>query len=506
MSTHSTRRMRLPALIRSLRMRLTLSYVLFIGLLLIGVGMLFDRGLDSMLQGQSELMLEQEWGDVLAYLNLNTNPPSWSPHSEMAGEREVIARIRQCIDVESVDGRVWESSPAFRQLTDYTFIDHDEAMAAPRPLIKRLHGRGGEAYLVRLGRARIQDREIYLAVGIPVRGMFEMLAGFVRRYFFALPALLLLIGVVGWVLARRALAPVKELAAAASAVSGGNLNLRLAERGTGDELDALVRSFNSMLERLEKNFAHVSQFSVNASHELRTPLTAARGQLEVALLSERSAGEYRETIAVAVHELERLSQLVHSLLLLAQAESGQLKLQFKRHNLAALVENVLSQHHVAAVEKGVRLESDMPAQDCFAMVDREQFEQTLSQLVSNAVRFSPPGGVVRLALAYGGGLPGDIRLAVSDTGPGIPPEHQARVFDKLYKVRDGQIGGAGGAGLGLSFAAWAAQAHGGRIELKSRIGEGATFTIVLPGAALTDAPEQSDTSGEEQAPIKEAQN
>jgi signal transduction histidine kinase len=120
----------------------------------------------------------------------------------------------------------------------------------------------------------------------------------------------------------------------------------------------------------------------------------------------------------------------------------------------------------------------------------------LSQLVSNAVRCTPPGGVVRLALAYGAGVPGDIRLSVSDTGPGIAPDHQAHVFDRLYKVREGPPGSGDGLGLGLSFAQWAAQAHGGRMELRSSAGHGATFTIVLPAAALTAAP----------LPVKEVQS
>ena len=506
MTFHLTSRLRAPAFFRSLRMRLTLSYVLFFALILTGAGMLFERALDSMLQRESLLMLEQEWGDVLAYLNLNTDPPTWSPHADLPGQREVIARIRQYIHIESLDGRVWELSPGFRHLTDYTFIDHDEALAAPRPLLKRLHGPRGESYMVLMGRARHQDKEFYLAVGVPVRGMFEILQGFVRNYFLALPPVLLIIAFLGWLLARRALTPVHELAAAAGAVSGGHLDLRLAEHGTGDELDTLVRTFNGMLQRLERNFAQMSQFSVNASHELRTPLTTARGQLEVALLSARTVEEYREAIGVAVQELERLSQLVHSLLLLAQAESGQLKLQLRRHNLAALVENVLSQFHVAAVDKGVRLESDMPATDCFALVDRTEFERMLSQLVSNAVRSTPPGGVVRLALSYGAGLPGDIRLSVSDTGPGIAPEHQAHVFDRLYRVREGQPGSDGGLGLGLSFAQWAAQAHGGQMELRSSAGHGATFTIVLPAAALAVAPEQGDPLDEAPVPVKEVQS
>jgi signal transduction histidine kinase len=113
---------------------------------------------------------------------------------------------------------------------------------------------------------------------------------------------------------------------------------------------------------------------------------------------------------------------------------------------------------------------------------------------------------VRLALSYGAGLPGDIRLSVSDTGPGIAPEHQAHVFDRLYRVREGQPGSDGGLGLGLSFAQWAAQAHGGQMELRSSAGQGATLTIVLPAAALAVAPEQGDPLGEAPVPVKEVQS
>ena len=158
-----------------------------------------------------------------------------------------------------------------------------------------------------------------------------------------------------------------------------------------------------------------------------------------------------------------------------------------------------------AVDKGVRLESEMPQADCYALVDRLEFERMLSHLVSNAVRCTPAGGVVRLELACGGGRPGDIRLSVSDTGPGIAPEHQAQVFDRLYKVRAGQAGSESGLGLGLSFARWAAQAHGGRIELKSAAGQGATFTIILPAAALAEAPAQGEAPAASLA-VKEAQS
>jgi heavy metal sensor kinase len=505
MTAHLSTLLRLPAVLRSLRMRLTLSYVLFFSAVLGTAGILFERALDSMLQQQSELMLEQEWGDVLAYLGQDTTPPRWLPHINTAGEADVVARIRQCIRIESLDGQVWELSPRFNQLADYNFIDHDEALASSRPILKVKHGPKGETYMVLMGRARDEGKEFYLAIGVPVRGLLAILQGFVYTYFLAVPAVLLIIGLLGWLVARRALIPVKELAAAAGAVSGGHLEVRLQEHGTGDELDTLIRTFNSMMERLSRSFEQISQFSVNASHELRTPITAARGHLEVALLSATTTGQYREAITEAVQDLEQLSALVNELLLLAQAESGQLVLHTKRCNLVSLVENVLSEHHPAAMLKHLQLDAEMPERHCFAYVDRQQFERMLSSLVSNAIRYTQPGGEVRIALAYGGGVPGDIRLSVSDTGPGIAPEHQPHIFDHLYKIRGVQAGGGSGLGLGLSFALWTARAHGGRIDLKSALGQGSTFTVVLPPRLLASEAPPSDGSSSESLPDAEAE-
>jgi len=484
MTVHISSLLRLPPVFRSLRMRLTLSYILFFAAVLAAAGLLFQRALDSMLQQQSELALKQQWGDVLAYLDQSTTPPTWLPRAGSAGANDVVTRIRQCIRIESIDGEVWELSPKFNQLVDYNFIDRDEAVAAPHPILKLKHGRKGETYMVLMGRAYDEGREFYLAIGVPVRGLLAVLQGFVHTFFLAVPAVLVIMGLFGWWIARRALMPVKELAAAAGAVSGSHLDVRLPEHGTGDELDALIRTFNGMMERLGRSFEQISQFSVNASHELRTPLTAARGNLEVALLSANTVEDFRAAVTEAVQDLEQLSDLVNELLLLAQAESGQLVLHPRPCNLISLVENVLSGHHRAAMAKELRLNADMPERPCFANVDREQFERMLSNIVSNAVRYTPAGGEVSVALAFGGGAPGDIRLSVSDTGPGIAAEHQPHIFDHLYKIRGVQRGGGSGLGLGLSFALWTARAHGGRIDLKSTPGHGSTFTVVLPARLL----------------------
>ena len=488
MSFHVSSTLGLPRFLRSLRMRLTISYVLFFALVLAGAGLLFQKALDSMVKRQSRQLLEQEWGDALAYLNLSSVPPTWLPHSALPGEGDVVSRLRQCIRMESLDGRVWEVAPEFEQFSDYSSQDRTDALAARRPLLRRKHGAQGDTYFVLMGRAKADGREFFLAIGVPVQGPIEILSTFVRAYFLLLPAVLFVIALIGWLLARRALKPVQELAAAADQVSGGHLDVRLAEHGTGDELDALIRTFNRMMERLELSFSQMRQFSVNASHELRTPITTARGNLEVALLSARSVEEYREAVSGAVADLERVSQLVSSLLMLAQAESGQLRLHLRRQDVAALMENVLSQYRLAAEEKGVLLDAQMPERH-FAEVDRQQFERMVASLLSNAVRYTPAGGEVRVRLSRSAGTDGEIRISVADTGPGISGAHQQHLFDRLYKVREGALDPSSGLGLGLSFALWAAQSHGGRIELDSAPGRGSTFTVVLPSAQPEPAPQ-----------------
>src|SRR5437588_4502617 len=198
-------------------------------------------------------------------------------------------------------------------------------------------------------------------------------------------------------MAGRALTPVLAVSQAAQRITGSNLSLRIPSREAGDELDYLVLTFNRMIERLEASFQQMKQFSADVSHELRTPITAIRGQLEVALFTAKTTDQYREAMFNALQDVDRLSQIVRALLLLSQAETGQVVLQKSRLNLCDVVDELVEQFQIPAEAAGVRLSADLP-QDCTAQADRVQIERMITNLLSNALKFTPEGRTGRMAL------------------------------------------------------------------------------------------------------------
>jgi heavy metal sensor kinase len=262
--------------------------------------------------------------------------------------------------------------------------------------------------------------------------------------------------------------------------------MRIPSRDADDELDYLILTFNRMIERLQASFNQVRQFSTDVSHELRTPITAIRGQLEVALFTAKTTEQYREAMFNALQDIDRLSQIVRALLLLSQAESGQLALQRARLSLCDIVREIVDQFQIPAEESGVRLTADLPV-DCYVHVDRVQIERMLTNLLSNALKFTPRGGRVQVAVRRDGDR---IEMVVADTGRGIATEYLPHIFDRFYRVptRGTAPGPDQGLGLGLSFVAWIVKAHNGNIDVASTPGQGTRFTISLP-ASVAHAPE-----------------
>ena len=198
----------------------------------------------------------------------------------------------------------------------------------------------------------------------------------------------------------------------------------------------------------------------------------------MALFTAQTTDQYREAMFNALQDIDRLSQIVRALLLLSQAESGQLVLQKSRVNLCQVVMDQVDQFQIPAEEAGIRLTADLAA-ECPALADRVQIERMLTNLLSNALKFTPRGGEVRVAVRPG---PGHIEIAVEDTGRGIPTESLPYIFDRFYRVPG--TGSAPtpeqGLGLGLSFVAWIVKAHRGKITVDSTPGLGTRFTIKLP--------------------------
>ena len=284
----------------------------------------------------------------------------------------------------------------------------------------------------------------------------------------------------GYFLAGRVLAPVGAMADKAREITADSLGERLPVGNPQDEFGRLATVFNDTLSRLNDSFDRLRRFTADASHELRTPLTAMRSVGEVALQGSLDPGRYREVIGSMLEEVERLTRLVDSLLVLTRADSGATRPACEVVELAALAGNVADHLRVLAEEKQQSLSVQTTAR-VEAVCDPAIVRLGLMNLLHNAIKYTPNGGAIQVrAKATASGQPS---IEVQDTGPGIPVAHQERIFERFYRVEPGRTRESGGAGLGLAIARWAVASNGGRIELESEESKGSLFRIVLPGVA-----------------------
>jgi len=279
----------------------------------------------------------------------------------------------------------------------------------------------------------------------------------------------------GAFLADRALAPIDRVTRTAQSITQSNdLNRRIEESKSRDEVGLLAATFNEMLKRIDGIFRAQQQFVADVSHELRSPLTAIRGNLD---LLRRGAAEDATQRADALGAIDsesaRMQRLVSDLLLLAQADAG-FKIRKERVELDTLVLDVYRQGRAMARGVSVALGKEDQAQ---VMGDPDRLKQLLMNLVDNALKHTPSGGSVTISLERDAQW---VRIAVADTGIGIPAADLPKIFDRLYRVDKSRARDKGGTGLGLAIAKWIAEAHGGRIEAQSQVSKGSVFTVWLP--------------------------
>jgi len=499
----------LRRLTRGLRFRLTAFYALFFAVLLIGVAALFRQRLQSVQGTEVQEMLEQEWAALKGYARIELNRESgkyfvsWYYDIEDPDETTIVLDLKKVYVITDADGNIIPNAttkePEVSTVYEDIGVDRPAIRAQVREtlasqknkiFLRERRDSNGDRFLIRSGIVYAQGLygtghgpPFYVAIGAPLGQNQRVLREFTLIYVAIIPGTLILGSFLGWVMAGRALTPVKDVALAAQRISGSNLSLRIPTRQSGDELDYLTLTFNRMIERLESSFNQMKQFSTDVSHELRTPITGIRGQLEVALFTAKTTEQYREAMFNALQDIDRLSQIVRALLLLSQAESGQLVLQKSRLNLSSVVHDLVDQFQIPAEEAGVRLTADLPV-ECAAEVDRVQIERMLTNLLSNALKFTPRGGDVRVVLRT---VPDQVEMVVTDTGRGIPTESLPHIFDRFYRVPGSGTAPSPeqGLGLGLSFVAWIVKAHEGKIEVHSTPGKGTSFTIKLPASGVS---------------------
>lgn len=308
----------------------------------------------------------------------------------------------------------------------------------------------------------------------------EMLEEVRATFAWVIPIAIILASLGGYFLARKSLAPVMAMSSQAGRIGAENLHERLPIQNAKDELGRLAASFNELLERVDQSFERQRRFMSDASHELRTPAAILRGESEVALSrTERSAEEYRESLAVLHAEAQRLTQIVEDLFTLTRADAGQYPLSPKDFYLDELVADCTHAARSLALAKQITLTCEVP-EELPIRGDEALLRRMILNLLDNAIKYTPAGGRVNVSCERSGD---EYALNVTDSGSGIPEELHQRVFERFFradKARTRSEKDGGGAGLGLSIARWIAEAHHGRLVLARSDSSGSTFTALLP--------------------------
>jgi heavy metal sensor kinase len=303
------------------------------------------------------------------------------------------------------------------------------------------------------------------------------------------PSALLVASLGGQFLANQALKPVDQITHTARMITSQNLNQRIKSLKVKDEISRLIETFNEMISRLDQSFHQIRQFSSDASHELKTPLTILKGEVEVALRKERTSQEYEQTLRSNLEEINRMSKIVDNLLLLARTETGEIRLFKEEVNLSHIVSDVVTQLTKLAHTKDLQIVATNHHEDIFLFGDALRIREMLLNLIENSIKYTEPGGSISVSLERNAphSLPSKeegpydgVKIVVSDTGIGIAKEDQERIFSRFFRVDKARSRDQGGSGLGLSICKWIVEAHQGEISVESELGKGSRFIVKLP--------------------------
>ncbi len=465
----------------TIRGQLTLQYTLIFSVILVLAAALLYGLLNAVIYWDIDNELQDEAGRVAQYIQFqNGKPVLADPHDAGEGDLNTIFRIAQISDAQ---GNLVKQSPELTVL-GLTLKRHElKRILAERPSLIT-HGWPKEEEI------RFANVVIYgpghqpylLQIGTRLKPINDALDTFLWVLLMLLPVTVVISAVGGFIMSKRTLKPVADMTHAAQQISASNLTQRLPTSGRGDELEELAGTFNEMIGRLEASFRQMSEFSANVSHELRTPLQAMQGETELALVSQAPLGECRRVLESNLEEIDRLNRMVRNLLVLAQADAGEVQPRLEPMDLNELVRDLVEQMQVVADARGLRLRAFTSA-PVPLLADALRLRQMMLNLIDNALKYTPAGGRVEVRVER---QQGSARVSVRDNGVGISAEDLPHIFERFYRADKSRTRSmVDGCGLGLPMVKWVAELHGGSVLVTSTPGKGSDFVVNLPvvGAA-----------------------
>jgi len=467
-------------LYKTIKFRMTLWYVVILGIILSSFSFflyftLADslyKGVDNKIKTMAEIAVSSARSPLGA-------GPSMADLDRIMTERFGIKPLGRFIQILDESGRVGGMSTNLRNVKVPLSVQTLQAASKGRTTFETVQVMG--KYPLRLVTMPITDNGRMagiVQVGSPLEEVEEALHQLLFILLIAVPAALLLASAGGLFLANKALRPVDEITQIARRIGSGDLSQRIRIKRVNDELGRLAATFNEMIAKLDESFRRIKRFTADASHELKTPLTILRGEVEVGLKKKRTLQEYQRILNSNLEETNRMSRIVDGLLTLSRADMGELTMEREEVDLSSLAREVWDDLQILARERRVQLSF---MDDGFTTVEGDPLflRQLILNITENGLKYTPAGGEVELRVK-GDHDQGVVRIFVSDTGVGIAPKDQKRVFDRFFRADKARSRETGGTGLGLSISQWIARAHDGQITVKSTVGKGSTFTVTLP--------------------------
>ena len=454
-----------------LRVAMVLSVVLAV--VLFGSGLVIYGRTRAELDAAIDQGLRSRTGDLTALVKQADSGLAEAGRSPLTERGEGFAEIL------TTGGHIVDAPPALRHVS--LLAPSQARSAAARPLVlSRVRSPFGEDWArIRATPVAAQGRRLIVVVGATLEQRDQALQDLRTLLLLVGAGALLLASLAGYVAVRRALRPVELMTRRARGIQAASLAQRLPVPPTGDELTRLGQTLNAMLDRLEAGFARERALVDDASHELRSPLTILKGELDLALRDASTVEQFRDAVAAAAEEADRVVAVAEDLLILARADQGQLSVEPTAFGAHDLLQQVAERFSLRATEGGVTIDVAGDSQ-LVLHADHAGIARAVSNLVENALRY---GGrhIVLSAESAGAAV-----IRVSDDGPGFPVDFLPHAFERFSRADEAR--GRGGSGLGMSIAEAIAQAHGGSARAVNRPGGGAEVTITLPATPTEQRP------------------
>ncbi len=329
-------------------------------------------------------------------------------------------------------------------------------------------------YGVRMAHKMMEDGNV-ITIGMDTEGDKAFLSAFMEVSLTAMLLAVALGTITGWYISKKAMLGFERVRLTASSIGRGDTSSRVPLGNEGEEITNLAMTFNSMLDRIESLISELKDVTNNIAHELRSPLTRMRGVAETALTEKPDIHNYQEMAALVLEECDDLSAIINTMLEIAETDAGVIHLVREQVDIKELIRKAHEIFLAVADDKELSFDLDIPSSDLFIEGDTMRLQRCASNLLDNALKFTPPGGRVLISLRA---LSDHVEIIVTDTGKGIQEDDLPHIFEKFY--RSDKSRATPGNGLGLSLVQSFVKAHNGEISVKSRPGEGTTFTVILP--------------------------